>query len=416
MLNLALKDLLQIIRDWKSGLFLVVMPVLFTLFFGMVMGSALNPDPEGDPRLPVGLVNRDLDGSLRLHLEDLLASSSAVRLTELTQEEAAQRATLVREGELAAVLVVPQGYSQGLLTDQRGDPEDQPVSLEIVADQSKPSGETAATALETAANRLGGAVETAHLSAEVFDAREGFQSEAERQSYLLDAVERAIERWKQPPLAVTRKLAVGEALKSGSSVELDGFVQASSGMIVQFAIFGLITSAMVLVLERKAKTLQRLLITPISRAQVIAGHLLAMFVVVFIQEALLVAFGQWAFGVNYLRQPWAVLIMMAALALWAASLGLLISALAKGEEQVVTLSLIAMFLFASLGGAWFPLEVAGETFASIGHIMPTAWAMDGFQNLLMRGLGLESVLLPAGVLSLYTLGFFGLAVWRFEFE
>jgi ABC-2 type transport system permease protein len=82
----------------------------------------------------------------------------------------------------------------------------------------------------------------------------------------------------------------------------------------------------------------------------------------------------------------------------------------------VTLSLIAMFLFASLGGAWFPLEVAGETFSAIGHLMPTAWAMDGFQNLLMRGLGLQSVFLPAGMLGLYALAFFGLAIWRFEFE
>jgi ABC-2 type transport system permease protein len=108
--------------------------------------------------------------------------------------------------------------------------------------------------------------------------------------------------------------------------------------------------------------------------------------------------------------------MMVALALWAASLGLLISAVAQKEEQVVTLSLIAMFLFASLGGAWFPLEVAGETFSTIGHFMPTAWAMDGFQNLLMRGLGLRSVFLPAGMLALYALAFFGLAIWRFEFE
>jgi ABC-2 type transport system permease protein len=409
ILNLAKKDWLQIIRDWKSGLFLVVMPVLFTLFFGMVMGSALNPDPQGDPRLPVGVVDQDSGGTLSPYLENLLASSSAVRPSDLSQEEAAQKAQLVGERELAAVLVIPQGYSQSLLTDQ-------PVSLQVIADRTTPAGETAATALETIANRLGGAVESAHLSAEAFAAREGFQSEVERQSYLQDAVKRAIERWKQPPLSVKRILATGEAFESSSSGELDGFVQASSGMIVQFAIFGLITSAMVLVLERKTKTLQRLLTTPINRAQVIAGHLLAMFVIVFLQETLLVAFGQLAFDVNYLRQPWAVLIMMVALALWAASLGLLISALAKGEEQVVTLSMIAMFLFASLGGAWFPLEVAGETFASIGHIMPTAWAMDGFQNIIMRGLDLESVLMPAGVLCLYTLGFFGLAVWRFEFE
>jgi ABC-2 type transport system permease protein len=193
-------------------------------------------------------------------------------------------------------------------------------------------------------------------------------------------------------------------------------VQASSGMMVQFAIFGLITAAMVLVLERKNKTLQRLLTTPIKRWEVIAGHLFAMFAVIFLQETLLVVFGQLTFNVSYARQPLAVLIMMIALALWAASLGLLISALAQKEEHVVTLSLIAMFLFASLGGAWFPLEVAGDTFAAIGHIMPTAWAMDGFQNLLMRGLGLKSVLLPAGMLGLYTLAFFVLAIWRFEFE
>jgi hypothetical protein len=35
--SLALKDLLQIARDWKSALFLIVMPILFTFFFGLVL-------------------------------------------------------------------------------------------------------------------------------------------------------------------------------------------------------------------------------------------------------------------------------------------------------------------------------------------------------------------------------------------
>jgi ABC-2 type transport system permease protein len=75
-----------------------------------------------------------------------------------------------------------------------------------------------------------------------------------------------------------------------------------------------------------------------------------------------------------------------------------------------------MFLFAALGGAWFPLEIAGNTFATVGHVMPTAWAMDGFQNIVVRGLGLGSVLLPAGLLLAYAAAFFSLAVWRFRFE
>jgi ABC-2 type transport system permease protein len=187
-------------------------------------------------------------------------------------------------------------------------------------------------------------------------------------------------------------------------------------MMVQFSIFGLITSAMVLVLERKSGTLQRLLSSPIRRYEVIAGHVLAMFCIVFAQQLILVLVGQFVFGVNYARQPLAILLMVTVLSLWAASLGLLISAISRKEDQVITLSLIAMFVFAALGGAWFPLEVAGKAFAAIGHIMPTAWAMDGFQNILIRGLEFQSVLVPAGILLLYTIAFFGLAIWRFRSE
>ena len=45
ILVLAYKDLSQIVRDWKSGLFLLVMPLLFTLFFGFVFGGS-NTKPE----------------------------------------------------------------------------------------------------------------------------------------------------------------------------------------------------------------------------------------------------------------------------------------------------------------------------------------------------------------------------------
>ena len=42
--------------------------------------------------------------------------------------------------------------------------------------------------------------------------------------------------------------------------------------------------------------------------------------------------------------------------------------------------------------------------------------MNGFQNIVLRGLGLGSVLLPAGILLAYAVVFFALAMWRFEFE
>ena len=160
---------------------------------------------------------------------------------------------------------------------------------------------------------------------------------------------------------------------------------------------------MVLVLERKSRTLQRLLSSPIRRVEVIAGHVLAMFCIVFTQQLILVFVGQFVFGVDYARQPLAILLMITVLSLWAASLGLLISAISRGGIQVITLSLIAMLHLLRWGEPGFPLEVAGKTFAAIGHVMPTAWAMDGFQNILMRGLAFQSVLMPAGnLVGIYT--------------
>ena len=91
-----------------------------------------------------------------------------------------------------------------------------------------------------------------------------------------------------------------------------------------------------------------------------------------------------------------------------------IGALAKSEEQAIIFSLIPMFVFAGLGGAWVPLEITGPTFAAIGHLSPVAWAMDGFKNISVRGLGLESVLLPAAALVVYAILFFGIAAWSFQ--
>jgi ABC-2 type transport system permease protein len=184
--------------------------------------------------------------------------------------------------------------------------------------------------------------------------------------------------------------------------------------LVQFAIFGLITSAQILVQERKTRTLQRLMTTAMKPWEIVAGHLLAMFGLVFLQMVMLVVFGQLVLNVNYLREPVGTLLVSIALGLWVASMGLLIGVIAKSDDQVILYAMIAMFLFSALGGTWFPLEAAGGAFAAIGKAMPSAWAMSGYQNILMRGLGLESAWIPSMILLAYALGFFVLAVWRFR--
>jgi len=405
VIDLALKDLQQIVRDWKTALFLLAMPIVFTLFFGFVLGDAFTED---DPRLPVGYISHDPDGVLGDHLYGLLEASDAIRPVVLEGQEAEQAGEQVRDGALAAAVIVPAGWSERTLAGEE-------PKLTVITDQAVRASHMAGNAVQAAVLRTVGSTQIAQISAQTFEATSEFEGEAARRAFLGEALALASQAWQQPPLQVVVE-STGGATEDQSASLAGSFTQSSPGMIVQFVVFGLMTSATVLVVERKSGALQRLLTTPIARAEVIGGHMLAMVLMILVQQALLILIGQLAFGVDYLREPLGTLLMVVTLALWASSLGLLIGAISKTEERVIMWSLIAMFLFSGLGGTWFPLEFTGPAFSSIGHMMPTAWAMDGLQNIVLRGLGLSSVLLPAGILLAFAALFFGLAVWRFRFE
>lgn len=402
ILDLALKDIRQVLRDWKSLLFLLIMPVVFTFFFGFAFAG---PTDEVDTRLKVGILNQDPDGILSAVLIDLLNSSATVRPVDLSGEERTSIDQMVLKGEIAAGLVIPTEFSAATL---RGE---EPV-MEVITDEETNAGQTMRRALQTNVTRLLGLVETAQLSAEAYGAQVGFTGEVDRQTYLEEAVAKGLTAWKEQPLAIQVEGPAQEADPLGANP----YNQFSPGMMVQFAIFGLVQAAMVLVTERRTGAMARLLTTPMRKAELIAGHILGMFLLFFVQQLLLALFGQIVLKVDYVRQPVAVLCMIAAIALWVSTLGLLISALVKKEEQVILFAMVAMMVFSALGGSWFSLEMVGGAFAAVGYLTPTAWAMDGLQNLIIRGLGFESILLPVGVLLAYTGLFFGLAVWRFKFE
>ncbi len=72
ILDIALKDLVQLARDLKTFIFLLFMPVIFTLLFGFAFGGFSS---AGDPRLPVGYIDQD-NRRISQDLHDLLANSA----------------------------------------------------------------------------------------------------------------------------------------------------------------------------------------------------------------------------------------------------------------------------------------------------------------------------------------------------
>lgn len=406
VLDLAWKDLKQLARDWKSATFLVAMPILFTVLFGFVFQGA---GGEADPRLPVAVVDRD--GSVvSRHFLTMLEGSAAIRPVVPEEGEEDDVEGQVADEELAAAVMVPEGLGRKALSPGAGD--DFP-SLEVIATQASPAGSAAVNAVQSVVARLAGAAQAARLSAQAYEAQGGLADEA----FLEKALAAAVAAWQDPPLAVETNAsgAIAEPEEEERS-QASPFAHSSAGIMVQFAMAGIMGAAEIMVLERKAGTLRRLLTTAIGRGQIILGHWLAMFLMILAQLVLLILFGDLILGVDYLREPLGVLLVVLATALWAASMGLFIGTVARTEEHVIMITLLAMLLLAGLGGAWMPLEYTGEAFQAVGRLTPAAWAIDGLENIALRGLGLESVLLPAGILLGFAAAFAALALWRFRFE
>jgi ABC-2 type transport system permease protein len=401
--DLALKDLSQVLREKQSLLFFVLMPIVFTFFMGFAYRGAVQPE---DPRLALGWADADPEGALSQQLYAALEDSAAVRLVEV---DPAGAEAAVQDGDVAGVLVIPAGFSDKALAGEA-------VQLTLIADALNTTGQSLNQVLRAPVVEVMSAVQIARLNVETLEAQQPFADEAARAAERSTALDAAAQAWAEDRQEGSWIRVEVAAAAEPDSAPLGGnpYNQTSPGMLVQFAIFGLVSSAQILVLERKTRTLQRMITTALKPWQIIAGHLLAMFVLGFLQTALLIVFGQLVLSVDYLREPVGTLLIAVALSLWVSSMGLLIGVFAQEDQQVVLFSMIAMFLFTGLGGAWFPLEGAGKAFSTIGHLTPAAWAMDGFQNILIRGLGLASAWRPTAILLAYAVGFFVLAVWRFK--
>ena len=153
ILDIALKDLMQLVRDFKTFMFLLIMPILFTFLFGYAFGGF--GSGSADSRLPVGYLSQDKHW-VTDSLHDLLARSEVIRLDENVFNSAADLEKLVSDGDLAAVIVVPDGYGRNVLKGKH-------AHLTVITDTNAATWTTVKAELLTLAGRLDGAVRTATI-------------------------------------------------------------------------------------------------------------------------------------------------------------------------------------------------------------------------------------------------------------
>lgn len=389
--TLAVKDLLETSRDRLAFLFIVVMPLAFTLFFGLMFGAASD-------RLPVVLHNAG-GGAASVKLVALLQDSGVLKV-EVKSPEEAEKA--VDEGKATAAILIPADFSAELAAGR-------PAPLTLVG----VSGSSGVQAVRTEVAALAGRLAAGEAAARAAVAVSGLMRRGPASAPLPDALAAARTRAAEAlahPAATIKVVAAGSAAGQIPT----GFVLSSPGMLINFIMFSMLTAGTALIQERRNYTLLRLMTTRLRRWELIAGKTLGMIVLTFVQQIILIGAGQLFFGVDYLRDPAALLLMMIALSLTAASLGLLLAALLSSEQALIATTILVSMGMSALSGAWFPREIAGAAFRAAGSVLPTTWILEGLRGIVLQGFGVEDVLPALGIALAWSAGLFAVAVWRFR--
>jgi ABC-2 type transport system permease protein len=283
------------------------------------------------------------------------------------------------------------------------------VEINILANPARP---TSSGIVQTIVESFIGQVELGRIGGEVAVLsmiESGFLAlDAEA----IEAAGRAIgvdlaERGGTESAVAVNKVSLGEA-----PVEFDILAYLAPGMALMFLMFTVSYGGRSFLAERAMGTLPRLLVTPTTTVQVLAGKVLGIYLTGVAQVAILIGASGLLFGVQW-GDPLGIVALILAAVAGATGWGLILTATAKTPGQVSSLGSTMMLLFGILGGSFISLENMPAGLQWISRITPNAWGLDGFTTLALGG-GLEDLLLPVAALLAMGGVLFGIAVLLFN--
>jgi ABC-2 type transport system permease protein len=393
-----------VLADRAALMWLLAMPIVFTLVTGVVFRGG--GGGEGPTRYALTVVNSDT-GPEGGRLLDAVRAADEIDVLLVEGADAEREAReLVEGGERSAALVIPAGMSDSLLAGEK-------VTLGFIRNPERMNPIVTRRAIERAlatynAEKLAGEA--------ILEARRTIRGEpapAQAAELSLGMGTFVQKEMEDPSLTLTVE-TLGRS--EGSDVPAMGFQHSSPAMALMYVLLsGLMLSTM-LVEERRERTLSRLLSAPVRRSEIVAANLSFRFVIGMIQMWFLIGFGALVFRVDWGDSFLALVLVTAAYVVAVAGLSVLIGSLSRSSRRAATMSLVLALSMCALGGLWWPLEITPRSYQTIGHLVPTGWAMDAMHNLVSRGYGLAGVMPQVGVLGAFALIFSAAAVAAFRYE
>ena len=380
---------LNLKRDYVALGMTFILPIVFFSIFALIFGS-MGGDGGAMRLLRVAIV--DLDGTeTSERFVAALGKGTGLRLISapsgrpdvaFTPNEAEK---LVRDGEIPAVVVIPQGFAASfasftgeatpveLLYDQGN-----PVASQMVSGLMQRAAMTAAPDLlmtrglkmlekygEPLTDRQREAANTAAGFLKNSSAGNAGNGEGEGRGAGFGGLVRVDAKSIQSD-------------EEGETKSMIAFYAAGTG--VMFLLFSMAGAGGALLEEEESGALDRLLTSNIGMGRLLLGKWLFIAALGVSQVVLMFLWGAFVFGIelftpNHLA---GFVVMTLVTAAAAGGFGLLLASLCRTRAQLGGISTIVILIMSAVGGSMFPRFLMPDVMKKIGLATFNGWALDGY--------------------------------------
>jgi ABC-2 type transport system permease protein len=168
-------------------------------------------------------------------------------------------------------------------------------------------------------------------------------------------------------------------------------------VIFPFVVMFLVTSITML-RERTTGTLERLLTTPIHKADLLFGYGVAFSIMAALQSLVATAVAYWVFGLDIKGSPGLVVMIAVINAVLGVALGLLCSAFARTEFQAVQFMPVVVVPQILLCGLFVARDRMNEALEAVSNVLPLTFSVDALQQIATNTEPTDQLWMDAGVI------------------
>jgi ABC-2 type transport system permease protein len=198
---------------------------------------------------------------------------------------------------------------------------------------------------------------------------------------------------------------------TGENFGYDAMKHSMIGFTVFFSMYTMVFSIGTILSDKRYKTWDRMLISPVPMSSILGGTMVVSFLVGIMQMSVLILGGKYLFGIDWGNSIAGIITVTTVFVFTITSLGLMLSGIVKTQAQLGAIAPVVLTSTSMLGGTMWSLEIVNnKILLFLAELTPQKWVMQGMLNIAAKGMGFESIITPSIVLLAMGIIFFGIGV------